>query len=239
MHSALGVVDPGASAVGVPPPPRKGRTPQRICLLAMCGIHLGLLRYLSSSTLVGPYLQYFESMAARELFEFQARLCSLVICVDEPDNDDEWVNKTRRARCRRRISSDFLCALLILLLHIRNAGLPDSGPLAHLSEATAGSLSGIGHSTAYEEEAYYRLAMDYVFLADDGRSVQVVLTCASSTIRAVDGYGNPDTNPDPDLPPYTYTHPPLTVDPFNAAQEQNDYEIPWALRDVITDERIG
>ncbi|KDR69526.1 hypothetical protein GALMADRAFT_145558 [Galerina marginata CBS 339.88] len=28
-------------------------------------------RYLSSSTLVGPYLQYFESMAARELFEFR------------------------------------------------------------------------------------------------------------------------------------------------------------------------
>ncbi|KJA13189.1 hypothetical protein HYPSUDRAFT_60044 [Hypholoma sublateritium FD-334 SS-4] len=35
------------------------------------GIHLGPLRYLSSSTLVGPYLQYFESTAARELFEFQ------------------------------------------------------------------------------------------------------------------------------------------------------------------------
>ena len=32
-----------------------------------------------------------------------------------------------------------------------NVGLSDSGLLAHLSEATAGTLSGIGHSTAYEE----------------------------------------------------------------------------------------
>lgn len=47
------------------------RRAQRLCILSLCGIHLGPLRYLSSSTLVGPYLQYFESMAARELFEFQ------------------------------------------------------------------------------------------------------------------------------------------------------------------------
>lgn len=33
---------------------------QRVCLLALCGIHLGPLRYLSSSTLVGPYLQVRE-----------------------------------------------------------------------------------------------------------------------------------------------------------------------------------
>lgn len=31
--------------------------PQKVCCLALCGIHLGPLRYLSSSTLVQPYLQ--------------------------------------------------------------------------------------------------------------------------------------------------------------------------------------
>jgi len=36
---------------------RKKRKVQRVCCLALCGIHLGPLRYLSSSTLVGPYLQ--------------------------------------------------------------------------------------------------------------------------------------------------------------------------------------
>jgi len=33
------------------------RTIQKICCLGLCGIHLGPLRYLRSSTLVGPYLQ--------------------------------------------------------------------------------------------------------------------------------------------------------------------------------------
>ena len=36
---------------------RMQRKVQRVCCLALCGIHLGPLRYLSSSTLVGPYLQ--------------------------------------------------------------------------------------------------------------------------------------------------------------------------------------
>lgn len=58
------------------------KTPQRVCVLALCGIHLGPLRYLRSSTLVGPYLQYFESLAARELFEFQVWffLCFAIFC---------------------------------------------------------------------------------------------------------------------------------------------------------------
>lgn len=36
-----------------------------------------------------------------------------------------------------------------------NSGLSDSGLLTHLSEATAGSLNGVGHSTAYEEQAVF------------------------------------------------------------------------------------
>lgn len=52
-------------------------------------------------------------------------------------------------------SSDFLSNLLVLLLRIRNAGLSDGGLLAHLSEATRGSLNGVGHSTAYEDIAAY------------------------------------------------------------------------------------
>lgn len=52
-------------------------------------------------------------------------------------------------------SLDFLSNLLVLVLRIMNSGISDSGLLAHLSEATAGSLNGIGHSTAYEELATY------------------------------------------------------------------------------------
>jgi hypothetical protein len=85
---------------------------QKVCCLALCGIHLGPLRYLSSSSLLQPYLQvgvsdslydmgiflvlkgffiyqYFESAAAKELFEFQVSystgffamaLCQAIYC---------------------------------------------------------------------------------------------------------------------------------------------------------------
>ena len=89
-----------------------------------------------------------------------------------------------------------------------NVGLSDSGLLAHLSEATAGTLSGIGHSTPYEELATYsyasllwlkcscspklnRLAVKYCFLTNDGADVRTD----------------------------------LVVEPFNAVNEQNDYEV--------------
>jgi hypothetical protein len=97
-----------------------------------------------------------------------------------------------------------------------NSGIPDSGLLVHLSEATAGSLNGVGHSTAYEEVATYsyvsscgclsilanflkivcrrldRLAVKYLFLTNDGLEEH---------------------------------HPDLVVEPFNALSEQNDYEV--------------
>jgi hypothetical protein len=55
---------PSASAAHpLPPPPA-----QRVCCLALCGIHLGPLRYLSSSSLVLPYIQVrgyvFEAYSA-------------------------------------------------------------------------------------------------------------------------------------------------------------------------------
>jgi hypothetical protein len=56
-----------ARHAGVVPPVN----PHRVCCLALCGIHLGPLYYLNTSSLVQPYIQYFENAAARELFEFQ------------------------------------------------------------------------------------------------------------------------------------------------------------------------
>jgi hypothetical protein len=97
----------------------------------------------------------------------------------------------------------------VLLLRVMNVGLSDSGLLTHLSEATAGSLSGIGHSTAYEELATYSfvslrcsqigsfsddghsLAVNYLFMTDDGSN----------------------------------EHPELVVHDFDANTELNDYEV--------------
>ena len=58
-----------------------------------------------------------------------------------------------------RRSSDFLSNLLVLLLKLRNAQVDDNGLLMHLSEATAGSLSGVGHSAAYEDPGTYRCVL--------------------------------------------------------------------------------
>ncbi|KAF9523697.1 hypothetical protein CPB83DRAFT_862502 [Crepidotus variabilis] len=219
------------SAIGL----AEQRKPQRLCCLALCGIHLGPLRYLSSSTLVGPYIQYFESTAARELFEFQNTesqvsknyVKALQNVLDHGTKmlyvaslNDQVVpiysglfTAVSHPLILRALyidgdaynSSDFLSNLLVLLLRILNSGIPESGLLAHLSEATAGSLSGVGHSTAYEELATYSLAVKYLFLTDSGVT----------------------------------SHTKITVEPFNANHEQNDYEIPWALRDIIADERVG
>ncbi|KIY50600.1 hypothetical protein FISHEDRAFT_39052, partial [Fistulina hepatica ATCC 64428] len=103
-------------------------------------------------------------------------------------------------------SSDFLSNLLVLLLRVLNSGLSESGLLTHLSEATAGSLTGIGHSTAYEDLACYSLAVNYLFLTDEGHEQEF---------------------------------PDLYVEPFKATSELNDYEIPWALRDLIADDRVA
>ena len=63
---------------------------QRVCCLALCGIHLGPLAYLQKNSFFMPYIQvylcrtslkpnanqlsqWFENEAAAELFEFQVR----------------------------------------------------------------------------------------------------------------------------------------------------------------------
>jgi len=185
--------------------------------------------------LVQPYIQYFESVAARELFEFQntesavskAYVKALQNVLDHgikmlfiASLNDQVVpiysglfTAISHPLILRALyidgdaynSSDFLSNLLVLLIRILNSGISDSGLIAHLSEATAGSLSGVGHSSAYEELTTFSLAVNYLFLANEGMKESTE----------------------------------LHLEPFNANQEQNDYEIPWSLRDIIADERVS
>ncbi|KAI0820537.1 hypothetical protein BC628DRAFT_1330211 [Trametes gibbosa] len=234
--SAASIAAGGAAAVST-------TQAQRVCLLALCGIHLGPLRYLKTSSLQ-LYIQYVENAAARELFEFQdtesklsknyifalrnvmehgacfsfCKLCAKVVYIASLNDQvvpiySGLFTAASHPRILRALyidndayhSSDFLSNLLILLIRILNAGLSDRGLLAHLSEATAGTLSGVGHSTAYEEPATYSLAVKYFFSTNEGTNVDAE----------------------------------LVINPFNAVEEQNDYEIPWLLRDMIADTRIA
>lgn len=69
-------VNHATEQTGVLPP----IAPHRVCCLAMCGIHMGPLYSLNSSSLAQPYLQWFESQAARELFEFQVTMFPRISC---------------------------------------------------------------------------------------------------------------------------------------------------------------
>ncbi|KAF8264922.1 hypothetical protein EI94DRAFT_1737298 [Lactarius quietus] len=231
LASASAALHPGGTSHAAP-------KVQRVCCLALCGIHLGPLRYLSSSSLVLPYIQYFESAAAKELFEFQTTTSEVSKSYVKALRNvfDHGVKMVYIASLNDQVvplysglftaashplilralyidgdvyhSSDFLSNLLVLLLRVMNVGLSDSGLLTHLSEATAGSLSGIGHSSAYEELATYSLAVKYLFMTNEG-----------STSNS--------------------KHPELVLQPFDAKVERNDYEIPWALRDLIANERVA
>jgi hypothetical protein len=83
-REAVGRCEWAFGPIGLLPPeePRRGRKPfisttgseggyQKVAMLAMCGVHLGPLHSISTSTVIQPYLQWFENAAARELFEFQ------------------------------------------------------------------------------------------------------------------------------------------------------------------------
>lgn len=53
-------------------------------------------------------------------------------------------------------ASDFVVNLVTFALRLRNAGLSDHDLLPQLSEALAGSLTGVGHSRIYDETEVYR-----------------------------------------------------------------------------------
>ncbi|KAF8826580.1 hypothetical protein HHX47_DHR5000304 [Lentinula edodes] len=156
-------------------------SPQRVCCLCLCGIHLGPLRYLSSSSLLQPYIQYFESAAARELFEFQ--------------NTESDVSKAYVQALRNVLHNE------IKMVYV-----------ASLNDQVVPIYSGLFTSAChplilralYIDGDAYQLAVDYLFLTNNGFE----------------------------------DHPELTVEYFNASNEMNDYEIPWALRDLIADEKV-
>ncbi|WWC92594.1 uncharacterized protein L201_007553 [Kwoniella dendrophila CBS 6074] len=228
--------------IGVLPPeePRRGRRSpaqihgsdggyQKVAMLAMCGVHLGPLYSISTSTVIQPYLQWFENAAARELFEFQdstsavsvayqkalsmvleneVRVVLLASLNDQvvPIYGASFSTATHPLLLRALYvdgasytQSDFMTNLLCFAFMLRNAGIDDQRLVEHLSEATAGSLTGVGHSTPYEELSCYSIAVQYLFHAGSARQ------------------------------PMT----PLEIEPFSARDAKNDFELPWIMRALV------
>ncbi|RXK37481.1 hypothetical protein M231_05202 [Tremella mesenterica] len=201
---------------------------QKVALLSMCGVHLGPMYSISTSSVIQPYLQWFENAAARELFEFQdttsavsqayqralsmilengTRVVLLASLNDQvvPIYGASFSCATHPLLLRALFvdgasysAEDFMTNLLCFTFMLRNAGIDDQRLIEHLSEATAGSLTGVGHSSPYEELASYTLAVEYLLLA----------------------------GPAPNLPP-------LQVEPFSARDARNDFELPWIMRALV------
>lgn len=228
-HLLRKIIESGLSAGG------------RIHLLAMCGISQGPFVYLSQSYALSPYFQLLESAAARELFEFQnptsaaaieflnslrtilahgVKLTSIGSINDQvvPLYSALFAGVDHPAILRAVFvdasafrTSDFLANLVVFATRLRNAGLSDHDLIFHLSEALAGALTGVGHSTTYESPEVFNLAVRYQF--------ETTLLVDSPT------YLNSSAQP------------PLAMS-FDPTQKRNPYLLTWALRGIVEDEEV-
>lgn len=164
----------------------------RVAMLNMCSVSQGPFASLYNSWTVPAYL-YFETQAARELFEFQkpgsAPSLQYLECLQHILNagvkmlfiaslNDQVVplysalfSSLSHPNILRSIfidgqafeaSADFMTNLAVFTAKVRNAGLHPHGLDFHISEALAGSLMGVGHSTVYEEPQVYTYAVRYL-----------------------------------------------------------------------------
>ncbi|ORX37521.1 hypothetical protein BD324DRAFT_622237 [Kockovaella imperatae] len=213
---------------------------QKVAMLAMCGVHLGPLYSISTSTVIQPYLQWFENAAARELFEFQesssvvsmayqkalsmilennVKVVLLASLNDQvvPIYGASFSTATHPLLLRALFvdgasysQTDLMTLLLKFAFMLRNAGISDQRLVEHVSEATAGSLTGLGHSAPYEEIGCYSLAVEYLFLS-----------------------GPIPSNPGSIKPT------PLLVEPFSAKEARNDYELPYLMRAIVDSPEVN
>lgn len=201
---------------------------QKLLLLAMCGVHQGPFASMATSAVLQPYLHWFESPAAKELFEFQDTTTtlsceyqrSMSLLLDHgvkvlllASLDDQMVPiysatftsathplilRALYIDARTYAAEDWMTSMLVFCMMLRNAGLDDQGLMTHLSEVTAGGLTGVGHSAPYEDLGGYNLAVRYLLTTDSPRDA-----------------------------------PSLDIEPFASRDARNDYELPWILRGVM------
>lgn len=129
-------------------------------------------------------------------------------------------------------ATEYMTKLLAFAFMLRNAGISDQRLIEHLSEATAGSLTGLGHSTPYEEPQVYALAVDYLFLAGPARK--------ASSASPLDSNSHSKSNSNPDhvvndngVSAALGSTPLLEIEHFSARDTRNDFELPWIMRALV------
>lgn len=208
----------------------------RICLLTMCGIFQGPFVHLKGS-IASSYIHYFETGAARELFQFQSSdtpisqaqqsayrrlLAAGVKCVHVGSVDDNVVplysalySSAAHPSILRAVyvdeavytRQDFLIQLIVLCVAVRNCGFHDHNLLTLLSASVAGSL----YTGAGHSLLYDEPAV-----------------YSLATRYLLETY-SPRTSGAQDIPLVTMPH---------APQRWNPYELPWGLRGLLEDDVI-
>lgn len=157
----------------------------------------------------------------------------------------------------RHFKTDFIAQLVAFALKLRNLGISDHGLIRELSFPLAGSIySGEGHSRLYDDDAVYRLALDFTLNATDvDPKTYVSPSGAVETIQSHDkarrqssGNGNGNGN---GIPASTTLANNIRrgmasgsqrpgIVPRIAAYESpastanaNPYFLPWALRGIL------
>ncbi|CAO1629298.1 unnamed protein product [Parajaminaea phylloscopi] len=219
--------------------PRRTRT----AVLAMCGVHAGPFEHLRT-TVVSSYLNYFETAAAKELFEFQtsASLVSkayehaLKVVLDSgtkvllvASTDDQVVplhsalfaSATHPSILRALYIHgntfprlDFLTNMLTFCVGVRNAGLSDHDLLALLSASVAGSLYG---------------GQGHSLCYDEHKTYDLVVQYLFQTTHPL---SEPTTRSDERSPPA------LKLASFETRKLNNPHLLPWSLRGILEDRAV-
>ena len=208
----------------------------RLCQLTMCGIFQGPFLHVKNS-MTSSYLSYFETDAARELFDFQASdsvvsiahraayrriLAAGVKCVHIGSVDDNVVPLySALFSCAAHPSilravyvdgiafpqKDFLIMLIALCVLIRNCGFHDHNLLTLLSASVAGPL--------YTGQGHTNLYLEPRVYDMATQYLFETYSPKSSGASEV----------------------PLVGMPY-APQRWNSYELPWSLRGLLEDSVI-
>lgn len=220
----------------------------RIALLAMCGIHGGPFDHIRG-TAVSSYLTYFETAAAKELFEFQQSSSnvyqqyehSLRIVLQAgaklilvASTDDQVVplhsalfTSANHPSILRALyihgntfpKLDFLTNMLTFCLSVRNAGLSDHDLLALLSASVAGSLYG---------------GLGHSLCYEEDKTYDLAVKYLFQTTHPL---SEPTTRSDEKHPP------PLQVDHSSCTLRRtklnsNPHLLPWSLRGILEDPAV-
>lgn len=215
----------------------------RLAVLAMCGVHAGPFEHLRT-TVVSSYLNYFETAAAKELFEFQhsktavskqyehalrivldaGTKLTLVASTDDqvvPLHSALFTSATHPSILRALYihgatfpKLDFLTNMLTFCVGVRNAGLSDHNLLALLSASVAGSLYG---------------GLGHSLCYDEEETYNLAVQYLFQSTHPL---SEPTTRSDEQKPPS------LQMEAFETRKLNNPHLLPWSLRGILEDRAV-